>query len=168
MLDGNSTITKNLFDVVRILFPVERYPRFFETGSGKGTKAWVGAGYSVTSVEHDEKWLNFVEGSKYIHAPLAGKYYDREIIKEVICCEFFDIWLLDGPPGHISNRVLICDIFGDVAFLEPRVFVVDDCHREDGRLISQYLLKRYPTALMMTVPNTDPKGYRHDANIFVL
>lgn len=168
MLDGKGMITQNLFDVVNRLFPPKEYPRFLENGSGVGTKAWVGAGYAVTSVEHAEKWLSSVNGSNYIHAPLVDEYYDRQIVKDVIGCEVFDIWLLDGPPGNLSNRVVICDVIEDSTFFEPRIFIVDDCHREDGKQISQYLLERYPNALKLAIPNSNPKGPRHDANIFVL
>ncbi len=168
LLDGHWTITQNLFYVVNRLFAPRTYPRLLETGSGKGTQAWVSAGYWVTSVEHDEQWIGSVDGVRYVHAPLIEGFYDREILGRLIAYEQFDIWLLDGPPGTISDRILICDLLDKTIFIKPKLIIVDDCQRDDGKLVSNYLLKRFARTNLIHVPNTSSDGYEHEANIILI
>lgn len=168
MLSGNWTITQNLFNAVTRLFPSKHYPRLLETGSGTGTKAWLEAGYVVTSVEHDAAWIKSGSQNDFVFAPLVGNYYDREVVGGVMSCQFFDIWLLDGPPGHIADRAEICSLMEELTFITPRVVIVDDSEREDGRKVSECFSTRYPHAPRLLIANTGPHDFRHDATIFIL
>ena len=59
-----------------------------ELGSGNGTNRLVSE-YTVYSIEDDEKWGGYCEGSNYIHAPLINldeseepiRWYDPAILK---------------------------------------------------------------------------------------
>ena len=48
-----------------------------ELGSGNGTNR-LGAEYTVYSIEDDEKWVGYCEGSNYIHAPLIDLDYSED------------------------------------------------------------------------------------------
>ena len=50
-LDGEMSITQNLFDVVIDLFPPHKYLKLLEVGSGIGTAHWVKAKYEVDTIE---------------------------------------------------------------------------------------------------------------------
>jgi len=126
--DKNWAISSELFDVLRSVLPEGR---ILELGSGAGTQRLLDAGYKVTSIEHDERYLNLY-GATYIHAPIREfrkqcaifphdkGWYDREVLEE------YDLILVDGPPARFGRGGFYkwFDLFNhDV----PMIF--DDVHR---------------------------------------
>jgi hypothetical protein len=85
-----------------------------EFGSGHGSIR-LSENYSVTSVEHDEVWLN-VAPVNYIHAPIVENHhstevgeigwYDISIVRENIPSKI-DLVIIDGPPGHIGRTGIL-------------------------------------------------------------
>ena len=119
-----------------------------ELGSGNGTNRLV-AEYTVYSVEDDEKWVGYCEGSNYIHAPLIDlddsddpiRWYNPEILRESLP-ESYDLVLIDGPAGKKGRSGLLknLDLFrADVPF------VIDDTLRDHECQVARemaYLLNR--------------------------
>ena len=171
LLDGEMSITQNLFNTIVKLFPAVRYEKLLEIGSGIGTAHWVAAGYDVTAIEHDIEWVNSCGGAVYHHAPLQGAYYDTNIIRPLLSHNH-DIWIIDGPPGILSDRTEIIKILEDkhnphgITF--PRVVVVDDCQREDGLVIASYFFKIFHNCPMFEINNTWVGGSVHTARILLL
>lgn len=124
MLDGQWTITQDLYDYVCKNYPASSYPNLLEFGSGQSTLAWAKAGYDITSIEHDKKYL-----TKYsVHAPINKKdnYYNRDILLKLVKSKEWDIWVIDGPPGTLNSRHNFLDVF---KIVQPRIVVIDDLHR---------------------------------------
>jgi len=81
-----------------------------EFGSGNGTKELLKF-YKVISVEHDINYVNYAQGSYYIHAPITdldhpvhkfnyiNKWYDMNKIREGLKDKHYDCILIDGPHG---------------------------------------------------------------------
>ena len=170
-LDGEMSITQNLFSVVTKLWPALEYHgiKVLELGSGIGTGHWVKEGYDITTVEHDLKWINSCEGAHYIHAPLTNAYYPKDVITELFKNKF-DIWIIDGPPGILSDRTKILDIFEakDKEVCWPKVIIVDDCQREDGQKIADYFFNLHRGCPIFEVSNTKLGGPPHTARILLL
>lgn len=166
-LDGEMSITQNLFDVLVKLFPASEYPRVLEIGSGVGTAHWVDRGYQVATVEHDKEWVGSVEGADYFHSDLIDRYYDKTLIKSLLQARR-DIWIIDGPPGNISDRTQIIPLIYEVRPNKPRVIVVDDIHRGDGSTIIQNLWQFFEGPPIFTVHNTRYGGSRHESGILLL
>jgi len=168
-LDGNFSITENLFEISKIICPTIIYPNFLELGSGKGTNVWVNSGYNVTTVEHDPQWLNSVKGAEYIHAKLIDKYYDRLVISKILDKKF-DVWLIDGPPGYISKRETILEFLHTAKL--PKAFIVDDTHRRDGTVIVKnlisFLYSKKLSFISCSCDNMDSKGPAHSGVIIKL
>ncbi len=119
-----------------------------ELGSGNGTNRLVKE-YKVYSIEDDEKWIGYCEGTNYIHAPLknyelndeAITWYDREIISEYIP-QNYDLILVDGPSGKKGRDGLLANL--DL-FKTDVPFVIDDTLRNHECQIARemaFLLNR--------------------------
>lgn len=172
-LDGEMSITQNLFDVVTKLWPAVNYPRsshILEIGSGVGTAHWVAAGYDITTVEHDPKWVGSCEGAHYVHAPLVDAYYQADKIIGLLESRY-NIWIIDGPPGIISDRTKILGLIDEKKFDEeglwPSVIIIDDCQREDGQRIADNLWAHHRGCAVFEVHNTKLGGPRHVARILI-
>lgn len=142
MLDDGWTLSSEFFNAMTLNLPPDQYPKLLEFGSGLGTEELVKAGYDVTSIEHDKKWLNKVDGTNYVHAPLKDQWYNIKIVKPYLQ-QSFDIWLIDGPPGGKSLRTKLFS-FLDESTPMPRAWCVDDLHRnKNGLDFYQKLLRRF-------------------------
>lgn len=106
-----------------------------ELGSGRGTSELV-KHYNVYSVEHDNRWLNLVPLSNYIHAPLVDGWYDVRILEQQLPKEY-DVLLIDGPPAE--KRVGILKHLH--LFRRDVLIIVDDSHRKTDFSIVQHLTK---------------------------
>lgn len=122
ILDGNWTITYDLFKYICDNFPSTSYPNILELGGGKSTKCWAEMGYNITSIEHDATYLNEYS----IHAPLTNDYYNEEILKQEINRQNWDILIIDGPPGKFNSRHKFQNYIDINNF---KVIVIDDIHR---------------------------------------
>ena len=172
-LDGEMSITQNLFNTVTKLWPAKMYPGMWilEIGSGVGTAHWVKAGYRVATIEHDEKWLNSCAGANYLHAPLENAYYREEVVREHLKNNY-DMWIIDGPPGIISDRTKIIQLMDELEDSDfPKVVIVDDCQPQrkpaDGLAIAEYIFIRFRGCPMFEVQNTKYGGSPHSARVLL-
>tara|TARA_B100000405_G_scaffold1018_1_gene936 strand:- start:214 stop:996 length:783 start_codon:yes stop_codon:yes gene_type:complete len=119
-----------------------------ELGSGNGTNRLVSE-YTVYSIEDDEKWVGYCEGSNYIHAPLINlddseepvRWYDPAILKKSLP-ESYDLVLIDGPAGKKGRSGLLSNL--DL-FRTDVPFVIDDTLRDHECQVARemaYLLNR--------------------------
>jgi hypothetical protein len=119
-----------------------------ELGSGNGTNRLVEE-YKVYSIEDDEKWIGYCEGTNYIHAPLKNyqlnhgiiSWYDRDIISEYIP-QNYDLILVDGPSGKKGRDGLLANLN---LFRTDVPFVIDDTLRNHECQIARemaFLLNR--------------------------
>lgn len=119
-----------------------------ELGSGNGTNRLVDE-YSVHSVEDDDKWIGYCEGSNYIHAPLvslgedeeAPNWYDPEVLRTSLPDDY-SLILVDGPAGEKGRDGLLKHL---ELFRTDVPFVIDDTLREHECRIARemaYLLNR--------------------------
>lgn len=102
---GGSGITKELFDFVYALLP--KGSHILELGSGPiSTPKFVQAGFRVTTVENDEKYLGYESGATYIHAPMRESWYCRDAVRNGLRdLPPYDLLLVDGPVGSESRRM---------------------------------------------------------------
>ena len=119
-----------------------------ELGSGNGTNRLVSE-YTVYSIEDDEKWVGYCEGSNYIHAPLINlddseepvRWYNPAILKKSLP-ESYDLVLIDGPAGKKGRSGLLSNL--DL-FRTDVPFVIDDTLRDHECQVARemaYLLNR--------------------------
>ena len=119
-----------------------------ELGSGNGTNRLVSE-YTVYSIEDDEKWVGYCEGSNYIHAPLINlddseepvRWYDPAILKKSLP-ESYDLVLIDGPAGKKGRSGLLSNLH---LFRTDVPFVIDDTLRDHECQVARemaYLLNR--------------------------
>ena len=118
-----------------------------ELGSGQGTQKLTKT-HNVYSVEHDKKFLNKVETTNYIHAPLKEclvngfthtQWYDLKTLPEK-----YDLVLVDGPPGNIGRSGLLNHLN---MFRKDVPFIFNDAHRDSElkiiKKVSLELNKKY-------------------------
>ena len=119
-----------------------------ELGSGNGTNR-LAAEYTVYSIEDDEKWVGYCEGSNYIHAPLVDldesdepiRWYDPKVLQASLP-ESYDLILIDGPAGQKGRSGLLSNLH---LFRTDVPFVIDDTLREHECQVARemaYLLNR--------------------------
>lgn len=109
--------------------------RTLETGSGRSTGLFEGAGCEHTALEHDRK--RRAPYASVIVASLSGSppWYDWEPGHP------FDLILIDGPPGRIG-RSGILRVLHRLLHRET-VLVVDDTHRRAERRLAEEIATRY-------------------------
>ena len=105
--------------------------KILELGSGAATQILCHMGFSVTSIEEDEQWLNKAD-SNYIHAPIKNGWYDVEVL------------IIDGPAGNLENPAKRCGFIENIDLfnLENKMLVVDDIDRKEDLVVWQELLER--------------------------
>ena len=105
-----------------------------EFGSGHGSIR-LSENYSVTSVEHNEDWLD-IATVNYIHAPIVENHYSTEVGEKgwydasVVVDNFpskIDLIIIDGPPGFIGRTGILSII--DALSISKWV-ILDDVDRE--------------------------------------
>ena len=67
--------------------------------------------------------------------------------------------------AEFRRRASLAIIWQD---LVTPVRAIHGYQRQDGKHVSEFLMKRYPQALKMSIPNLNPDGPKHDADILVL
>ena len=118
--------------------------KIVELGSGYGSVR-LSKNYEVTSIEHNEFWLNLAP-SKYIHAEITpysidvseGLWYDPEKIERDIPKKY-DLLIIDGPPSDIG-RIGIMH-FKNIFYWDCYV-LVDDTHRTEEKIITKDLISK--------------------------
>lgn len=132
---GGWAIGEALFNWIKTNLPAGS--KILEFGSGQGSAA-LSETYNVTSVEHDERWLNAYEGINYVWAPIVDGWYDTSLFDEL--SNDYDLILVDGPPGTIG-RSKILDYFGR---LNPDAIVIfDDTDRDDEQILASSFASLY-------------------------
>ena len=107
-----------------------------ELGSGEGTRNLMES-YIVHSIEHNGKWVGFVKGGNYIHAPIKQyqryRWYDIDKIKNLPA---YDLILVDGPTGPIGRW----GFYKNIDLFNTDVpIIIDDIHRTQERLLAEVL-----------------------------
>jgi len=124
---------------------LEEGKTILELGSGTGTTELIKK-WKVYSIEHNKGWLNHVEDSNYIYAPIQTyrnyKWYSLIAIRAALKGVKYDMILVDGPPGNIGREGFLYNIH---LFDTSVPIIVDDTNRgpeiELARGISEKLNK---------------------------
>ncbi|KCV71682.1 hypothetical protein H696_01106 [Fonticula alba] len=132
-----------------------RKPAILEFGSGPGT-ARLCQDYTVYSVEHDAKWVNYIAASHYIHAPIVNfsqhkkpsaditmpesdlGWYDMSVISKKLPATY-DVILVDGPPGHIGRHGFLLNLD---SFDINVPIIIDDVNRDAELDLLKQVAKR--------------------------
>ena len=147
------SISKELFDFIRQTIPVGS--TILELGSGYGTKA-LSMWYTMYSIEDDPKFVNLFN-STYCHAPIKQydgyQWYDDKVVGEFVKDIDYDLLLIDAPIGAKYGR---SGFLQHTELFNMNVpVVVDDTHRDEERMLSQWLFDMYPFREILRIP--DPK-----------
>lgn len=129
-----------------ILEHIPKGSTIVELGSGTGTKELC-KHYTVYSVEDNLKWVNYVNESNYIHAPLISygdhMWFNESIIKERLPSDY-SFLLIDGPHAHRVGFHKHINLFNQTI---PWIF--DDTHADHNLLeaikCSELLKRPYKT-----------------------
>jgi hypothetical protein len=104
-----------------------------ELGSGHTTKFMVEQGYTVYSIEENEKFINQYHNN-YLHAPIENEWYSTGKIQEFLP-SYFDLLLIDGPWAYHASRrhrrlnfIPNIQLFGN---LSNTIIFVDDVNRKN-------------------------------------
>ena len=123
---GAASIAKELFDFIRSILPEGKI--LLELGSGWASGQF-SKYYTVYSIEHSRTWLDKYN-THYIYAPIKGRWYDPNIVKEKLP-QNYDLILVDGPPGYPGCRT---DRYGFYTHLElfktDLPIIIDDVNRK--------------------------------------
>jgi len=124
-------IDLGILTAIRQLIP--KGSTIVELGSGNGTNRLTKE-FTVFSIEDDERWIGYCEGTNYIHAPLIESVQNEQSISwydsEKILAEMpeeYDLILVDGPSGKKGRSGLLANL--DM-FRKDVPFVIDDTLRE--------------------------------------
>lgn len=105
-----------------------------EFGSGESTRQLAAAGRLVIAIEHDQRYIKPTVGVTFIHAPIVGKWYDRQIVSNTITGRRFDLVLIDGPKGYgQTDRLGMLDF---IESIQSKLIVVDDVNRPQEKRIA--------------------------------
>lgn len=121
-----------------ILKNIPKGSTILELGSGYGTIG-LAKNYNMISIENDKDWLDLAD-SKYIYAPIVGKWYDANVLRKELANLEYDVILIDGPWIGLGNRYGFIDNID--LFKETVTVIFDDTHREDEKFMCEYFSKR--------------------------
>jgi hypothetical protein len=121
-----------------ILKNMPKGSNMLEFGSGEGTKRFT-ENFSVTSIEHDLKYVGLDERSHYIHAPIVDNWYDTKKLQG-LKSKHFDVILIDGPTGQIGRKGLLKNLH---LFDWNATIVVDDINRPMELAVFKLLLLEF-------------------------
>lgn len=130
---GDWSLGKETFEWIES--HIEPGGRILEFGSGRGTER-LSRNYSVTSIEHDEAWLNRFD-SNYVHAPIVNDWYDVNVLMKAIRGPY-DLIIVDGPPGKIGRSGVIRH-FNRLGLQCGCPVIVDDAERKGEAELSRRL-----------------------------
>lgn len=125
---------------------ISKDKKILELGSGAATQVLCHMGFSITSIEEDEEWLNKAD-SNYIHAPIKNGWYDVEVLKKEIPNINYDILIIDGPAGNLENPARRYGFIENINLfnIENKMLVVDDIDRKEDLFVWQTLVERIIT-----------------------
>lgn len=136
---GGWSIDKAVFDAIVRLVPPQG--RLVELGSGR-TSPLFAERFDVISFEHDIKWIvprnERPARWQQVYAPLKNGWYDPNVLEGVLGPVFYDVLLIDGPPGGAARLGIVQHL---------RLFdwgahvVVDDTHRQHEKALVPVLMK---------------------------
>lgn len=122
---GSWAIEQNLFDW--LLKNVPRGKKILELGSGAGT-IHMAEYWKVTSIEHNEAFINFSKKSEYIHAPIVSDWYDVDKLDNL---PEFDLLLIDGPSEREGDRIHLIEHLTLFKGIKTAPIIVDDVNRQN-------------------------------------
>ena len=100
-----------------------------ELGSGYGSRV-LAESYELFSIEHDRDWVGRFGSVLYIYAPIVDNWYCPKTILEQ-APEFYDLLIIDGPPGVIGRLGLLDHL--NLFAWGPTPVLIDDLHRKSER-----------------------------------
>lgn len=104
---------------------VPRSSKILEFGSGQGTKMLLCLGYTVYSIEEDERFYKLFHDN-YCLAPIKDNWYDLEKVQSFIKDKDFGCLLIDGPAKGERSKILDAGIDFD----KFKIIIVDDIDRQ--------------------------------------
>ena len=108
-----------------------------EFGSGNGTTRLC-KHFNVTSIEHNEEWLNKAIDSEYIYAPIVEGWYDVNCLDKIIGKKYSAV-LIDGPPGNIGRDGVIMFAIDNPELFDG-IIIIDDTNRiPDMKLVDKFI-----------------------------
>ncbi len=116
-----------------------------ELGSGHGTarlSAALPPHCNLMSIEHDERFVDLVAGSKYVHARIVNGWYNRVKVKSMLphpskICAL----IVDGPPAKVGKgRTALLDHLDLFPPLVP--ILLDDVNRTAEMLMAKEIGQR--------------------------
>lgn len=160
----NASITENLYNWIRKTLPDGS--TILELGSGWATGE-LAKHYTMFSVEHSEKYLDKYD-STYLHAPLkehkqlanhdSTRWYDADILRDMLEDKEYDLLLIDGPPQTRSGFYKYMALFD-----ESKIWVFDDLHRNlDRKVISSCASKLQCPYIVYCSDDGKPFGVIND------
>lgn len=134
---GGSGIEKVVYEF--ILKKIPAGSTIVEFGGGNVSTRVLGERYKLYTIEHDTAWLNHIDYTTYIPAPIKDGWYDRKFLKGKLPTDIKMI-LVDGPSGHgmwcRDGLLKNLDLFGD---LRGTLFLLHDTWREGERKLARQL-----------------------------
>lgn len=122
---GSWAIEQNLFDW--LMNNVPRGATILELGSGAGT-VHMAEYWKVTSIEHNEAFINLSKKSEYIHAPILNDWYD---VSKLADLPRFDALLIDGPSEREGDRIHFIENIKLFPGIETVPVIIDDVNRQN-------------------------------------
>lgn len=133
---GGWSIEKELLAFIeRLLTPGKK---ILEFGSGMGTEALLRK-FNVVSLEHDPHYLiKRAPNHECRYAPIENGWYNREVVRTTLNEVFYDLILIDGPPGNLRKGILdFTEAFAQLT--SPIIF--DDMDRIEDQEIMETFCK---------------------------
>ena len=135
---GDGAISRALFDDIK--FTVPEGSHILEFGSGRGTQELL-KHYKVTSIEHNEEWLNKIAGATYKHVPIVDGYYERETFINTLESETFDAILIDGPNENRSRILSMLPLLASQIDRGCTTIIFDDLDRKEERIVYEEVVR---------------------------
>ncbi len=126
---GSWAIEENLFQW--LIDNVESGSSILELGSGAGT-IHMAERWRVTSIEHNEAFINLSKKSEYIHAPIVDGWYDTSKLQNL---PFFNVLLIDGPASMDGERIGFMEFSHLFKGIENAAILIDDVNRNSELML---------------------------------
>lgn len=142
---NQGSISKELYNKIIELLPNGR-ETILELGSGEGTREILKAGYTIYSVEQNEKWVGQFPPAIYIYAPIKNEWFDTERMKDKLPKEY-DLLLVNAPvacnPSIAKRRLGLLDNINLFKNLKNKIIIIDDTNRKYEKQLAEELSKKF-------------------------
>lgn len=128
MSSGSMSMSEQFLNL--IFKKLDKTKTILEFGSGDGTKKLVDHGYTVYSIEENEKYCG-LHHDNYLLAEIVDDWYDEKKVFDFIKNKNWDALLIDGP-AH-GDRKKMFEILGSDFFMKTPIIFIDDIERPNDR-----------------------------------